>query len=91
MNPEFFVHKMREVKSLVSLMWAKVKHDDEARLEAAENALEELDDERKFYENEVKEVLKAKKAQKYKASKQSYQDKVERESNQKQNRDISAI
>lgn len=87
MFPRFFKHKMREVASFLKIMKGKVTQDDSQRVEGAKKALNAMKDERKVYEQEIKDAYQGvdPDTKRYQAD---AKDKVLRESG---GQDITAI
>lgn len=52
MFPNFFSHKLKEVKSFVKIMKGKVTGNDQERIQGVNDALKNLKDEQKTYEEE---------------------------------------
>lgn len=80
MNPKFFFHKMREVRSFFKIIKGKVIGSKKDRVNGVDDALKAMNDERQVYLDEKQKALHE--------QPQSGQEKVFRESG---GQDISAI
>jgi uncharacterized protein YjbJ (UPF0337 family) len=56
MFPEFFMHKMREVKSFLKIMRGKATGNKKDRVEGVDDALNAMKDEKKVYQREKNEA-----------------------------------
>lgn len=56
MFPDFFKHKFKEVKSFVRIMKGKVSGNDQERLQGVDDALKNMKDEQRTYEEERREA-----------------------------------
>jgi uncharacterized protein YjbJ (UPF0337 family) len=60
MFPQFFMHKFREVQSVIQIIRGKLTGNPELRIKGVNNALKSMQDERKTYLQEKKEAEKHK-------------------------------
>lgn len=63
MKPEFFFHKMREVKSFLQIMRGRITGSKKDRVEGVNNALNAMKDEREVYLDEKREAKTGDKVQ----------------------------